>query len=73
MKLDYDYIIVGSGFGGSVSTLCLSQKGYRALVVEKGKWYKSKDFAKTNWNFVKWLWMPELRPFGIMKMTYVRH
>lgn len=69
----YDYIIVGSGFGGSVSALRLAQKGYTVLVVEKGKWYKANDFPKTNWNFRKWLWMPYLRFFGIMKLSIFRH
>ena len=46
MKYDYDYIIIGSGFGGSVSALRLAEKGYKILVVEKGKWYFSKNFAK---------------------------
>lgn len=71
--MTYDYIIVGSGFGGSVSALRLSQKGYKVLVVEKGKWYKAKDFPKTNWNFKKWLWMPRLRFFGIMKLSVFKH
>tara|TARA_R110000787_G_scaffold22308_2_gene64917 strand:- start:4461 stop:6032 length:1572 start_codon:yes stop_codon:yes gene_type:complete len=71
--MEYDYIIVGSGFGGSVSALRLSKKGYKVLVVEKGKWYKAKDFPKTNWNFRKWLWVPSLRFFGIMKLTFFRH
>ena len=70
---DFDYIIIGSGFGGSVSALRLSEKGYKVLVVEKGKWYKSKDFAKTNWNLRKWLWIPQLRFFGIMKLSIFRH
>ena len=35
---DYDYVIIGSGFGGSVSALRLAEKGYRVLVIEKGKW-----------------------------------
>lgn len=71
--MDYDYVIVGSGFGGSVSALRLSQKGYKVLVIEKGKWYKAEDFPRTNWNFKKWLWMPRLRFFGIMKLTIFRH
>lgn len=71
--MTYDYIIIGSGFGGSVSALRLSQKGYKVLVVEKGKWYKAKDFPKTNWNFKKWLWMPRLRFFGIMKLSIFKH
>ena len=67
-KMEYDYIIVGSGFGGSVSALRLSKKGYSVLVIEKGKWYKANDFPKTNWNFSKWLWIPFFRFFGIMKI-----
>jgi cholesterol oxidase len=72
-KYQYDYIIIGSGFGGSVSALRLSEKGYKVLVIEKGKWYKSTDFAKTNWHLRKWLWIPALRFFGIMKMSFFRH
>jgi len=71
--MDYDYIIIGSGFGGSVSALRLSQKGYKVLVIEKGKWYQAKDFPKTNWNFRKWLWIPRLRFFGIMKLSIFKH
>jgi cholesterol oxidase len=73
MQYDFDYIIIGSGFGGSVSALRLAEKGYKVLVIEKGKWYKSDDFAKTNWNLPKWLWIPSLRFFGIMKMSIFRH
>ncbi len=69
----FDYIVIGSGFGGSVSALRLSQKGYKVLVIEKGKWWKNEDFPKTNWNLRKWLWLPALRFFGFFKITFVRH
>lgn len=69
----YDYIIIGSGFGGSVSALRLAEKGYKVLVIEKGKWFKAKDFPKTNWNLKKWLWMPKLKLFGIQKITFLKH
>lgn len=73
LKEDYDYIIIGSGFGGSVSALRLAEKGYSVLVIEKGKWFKSSDFAKTNWNLRKWLWIPGLKLFGIQKLNFMRH
>lgn len=71
--MEYDYIIIGSGFGGSVSALRLSEKGYKVLVIEKGKWYKAADFPKTNWDIKRWLWFPFIKCFGIMKMTFFRH
>lgn len=70
---DFDFIVIGSGFGGSVSALRLSEKGYRVLVLEKGKWYRPSEFPRTNWNLRRWLWMPAMRCFGIMKMTFFRH
>ena len=73
MKYDYDYIIIGSGFGGSVSALRLAEKGYKVLVIEKGKWFHAKDFPKTNWHLKKWLWMPFFRFYGIMKMSIFKH
>lgn len=59
--MTYDFIIIGSGFGGSVSAMRLTEKGYSVLVLEKGKRYDDKDFAKTNWQFWKYLWLPALR------------
>ncbi len=73
MALKYDYIIIGSGFGGSVPALRLAQKGYKVLVIEKGNWFKKDEFAKTNWNLKKWLWLPELNFFGIQKISFFRH
>lgn len=72
-KFDYDYIIIGSGFGGSVSALRLAEKGYKVLVLEKGKWFRPEDFPRTNWNLKKWLWLPFFRFFGLFKLTFFRH
>src|SRR5262245_9882413 len=68
----YDYIVIGSGFGGSVSSMRLSEKGYSVLVLEKGKRYAAKDFPKTNWNIRKYLWIPMLKCFGIQKLTFFK-
>ncbi len=72
-QLDYDYVIIGSGFGGAVSALRLSEKGYKVLIIEKGKWYKTDDFPKTNWNLKKWLWEPKFKFHGFFKMTFLNH
>ena len=73
MHPDFDYIIVGSGFGGSVSALRLSEKGYRVLVIEKGKRWQPGQFPKTNWNLRKWMWLPLFRFYGFFKLTFMRH
>jgi len=73
LKEQYDYIIIGSGFGGSVSALRLAEKRYSVLVIEKGKWFKSEDFPTTNWQLKKWLWAPTLKLFGILRMSMFRH
>jgi len=66
---DFDFLIVGSGFGGSVSALRLSEKGYNVGVLERGKRWRTEDFPKTNWNVRKYLWAPLLRCFGIQAIT----
>ncbi len=53
---DFDFLVIGSGFGGSVSAMRLSQKGYRVGVIEAGKWWKNDDFAKINWNLRRYEW-----------------
>ena len=72
-NLEYDYVIIGSGFGGSVSALRLAEKNYKVLVIEKGKWFKTKDFPKTNWNLKKWIWEPKLKLQGFFKTTFLNH
>ena len=68
----YDYVIIGSGFGGSVSAMRLTQKGYSVLVLEKGKRYEDNDFAKTNWQYWKYLWLPAIRAYGILQVSILK-
>jgi cholesterol oxidase len=70
---DFDYIVIGSGFGGSVSALRLAQKGYRVGVLEKGKEWKTTDFPKTSWNIKKNLWLPRLGCYGYQMLTFFKH
>ncbi len=65
----FDYIVIGSGFGGSVSAMRLTEKGYRVLVLERGKRYRDQDFARSNWLVWKFLWLPTLRCFGIFQIS----
>ncbi|MET0400813.1 MAG: GMC oxidoreductase, partial [Cystobacter sp.] len=73
MDFDCDWLIIGSGFGGSVSALRLTEKGYRVVLLEKGRRLEARDFPETNWNLRKWLWMPSLGWRGFFKMTPFRH
>jgi len=68
----FDFVIVGSGFGGSVSAMRLAQKGYKVAVVEAGKRWQGEDFPKTNWNAFKYLWAPRLGCFGIQNITLLK-
>lgn len=72
MKHDFDYIVVGSGFGGSVAALRLAEKGYRVAVIERGRRFAADDYATTNWQLHKWLWNPALFCTGIQELTFLR-
>lgn len=72
MQQIYDYVIIGSGFGGSVSAMRLTEKGYSVLVLEKGKRFDDQDFAKSNWQFQKYLWLPALRAHGILQISLLK-
>jgi cholesterol oxidase len=69
---DFDFAIVGSGFGGSVSALRLAEKGYSVAVLEMGKRWTKNDFPHTTWNVRKYLWRPRLGMYGILQMTLVK-
>ena len=71
--VEVDYVVVGSGFGGAVSALRLSEKGWRVAVLEMGKRWAAEDFPRTNWNVRKYLWKPALKLHGILQMTILRH
>lgn len=68
----YDYIVIGSGFGGSVSAMRLAEKGYRVLIIEKGKRWTDRDFPNSNWKLKKYLWLPFLRWFGFLKLDFFK-
>ncbi len=65
----FDFVVIGSGFGGSISAMRLAQKGYRVLILERGRRFADEDFPRTNWNVSKYLWLPALRCFGIQQIT----
>ncbi|MGW0024385.1 FAD-dependent oxidoreductase [Rhodococcus sp. NPDC003383] len=69
---DYDVLIVGSGFGGSVTALRLVEKGYRVGVLEAGRRYADADFAETSWDLKRFLWAPKFGCFGIQRVHLLR-
>ena len=69
---DFDYIVIGSGFGGSVSALRLAEKGYRVAVLECGARFEDSDFAEKTSDFAKYSWMPKFGGRGIMRLTFFK-
>ena len=65
---DYDVVVVGSGFGGSVAALRLTEKGYRVGVLEAGRRFADDEFARTSWDVRRFLWAPRLGCFGIQRI-----
>ncbi|GAA4423466.1 GMC family oxidoreductase [Actinokineospora soli] len=69
---DYDVVVIGSGFGGSVAALRLTEKGYKVAVVEAGRRFADDEFAKTSWELKKYLWAPKLGCFGIQRIHMLK-
>lgn len=68
-QFDFDWLIVGSGFGGSVSALRLAEKGYRVGVLECGRRFRDQDFASSTWSLRRYFWAPRVGMRGIMRLS----
>ncbi len=71
--MDFDVVIIGSGFGGSTTALRLTEKGYRVGVLEAGRRFEDRDFATTSWRLRDFLWAPRLGCFGIQRIHLLRN
>lgn len=70
---DFDVLVVGSGFGGSVAALRAAEKGYSVGVLEAGRRFSAEDFPRTNWNLRRYLYAPRLGCHGIQRITLLQH
>jgi cholesterol oxidase len=70
---DFDFLVIGSGFGGSVSACRLAEKGYRVGVIEMGRRWTAEDFPQSTWSLRRWMWRPGLKLFGFYDMRPFRH
>ncbi|HEX2810543.1 MAG TPA: GMC family oxidoreductase [Kineosporiaceae bacterium] len=73
MAHDFDVLVIGSGFGGSVSALRLAEKGYRVAVLEAGRRFADHEHAKTSWRLREYLFAPALGCYGIQRLTLLKH
>ncbi len=69
----FDFLIIGSGFGGSVSAMRLTEKGYQVLVLERGERFHDENFARSTWDVRRYLWAPAAGCFGILQISLFRH
>ena len=67
--LDHDWVVIGSGFGGAVSALRLSEKGHDVAVLECGRRFADDEFAKSTWDAKRYWWMPKLGFHGIFRLS----
>ena len=69
---DFDVLVIGSGFGGSVSALRLTEKGYKVAVLEAGPRFEDADFASGTFDLKRYLWAPAIGCYGIQRIDAVR-
>jgi cholesterol oxidase len=69
---DYDWVVVGSGFGGSIAALRLAERSYSVCVLECGRRYQTDELPRSTWNLRKYFWMPKLGLHGILRITNFR-
>ncbi|MBZ5646936.1 MAG: GMC family oxidoreductase [Acidobacteriia bacterium] len=72
-EFDFDFIVIGSGFGGSVAAHRLTEKGYRVAVMEMGRRWEADDFPRTSWAIHRWFWRPKLGLRGFFNMRFFKH
>ena len=72
-QFDFDFVVIGSGFGGSVSAHRLVEKGYRVAVMEMGRRWTPDNLPHTSWSIHRWLWRPKLGLRGFFNIQFFRH
>jgi len=70
-SFDYDVVIIGSGFGGSVAALRAAEKGYRVGVMESGRRWADEDIPKTQWDLAHFVWFPAAELYGVQRIEYL--
>ena len=70
---DFDFIVIGSGFGGSVSAHRLVEKGYRVAVMEMGRRWTPDKLPRTSWSIHRWIWRPNLGLRGFFNLRFFKH
>jgi cholesterol oxidase len=71
-ETDFDVVVIGSGFGGSVTALRLTEKGYRVAVLEAGRRFDESTYPETSWRVGRFLWAPKLGMFGIQRISLLK-